>query len=57
LATWFAPAYALKVTVSRYACLAMSNRAATAAVIAAIPGIEPERSHQPDRRGEPVTPH
>ena len=35
----------------------MCNRAASAAVIAAIPGIEAERSHQPDRRGEPVTPH
>lgn len=35
LATWFAPAYALTVTVRRYACLAMSNSAVSAAEIAA----------------------
>jgi len=45
LVTWVAPAYALRVTVRRYACLAMSNRAVSATEIAAIPGIEPERSH------------
>jgi hypothetical protein len=57
LVTWVAPAYALRVTIRRYACLAISNRAVSAAEIAAIARIERERSRQPGSRGEPVTSH
>jgi hypothetical protein len=55
LATCFASAYAPAVTVRRYACLAMINSAVSIEEIAAIVGIEPERSHRSASGGEPVT--